>query len=219
MPDAASFPLNFTGSATPLGPDDVAHAAAAIGCEAAAVRAVLVVETGGLGGFLTDGSKRPRIRFESHLFGSATGHRWNGTHPTISTTWPDRGRSLPNGGEYARLAEAMRLDRDAAIGATSWGLFQILARNHLCCGYGEQGAFVAAMCRSESGHLDAFVGFVRANGLAPALRARDWAGFARRYNGSAYRAGGYDTRLAHAYAGANGTAEALNAAELARLAR
>ena len=48
------IPPGFVGAARPLTGDAVARAAAQLGCQVAAVRAVLVVETGGVGGFLAD---------------------------------------------------------------------------------------------------------------------------------------------------------------------
>ena len=42
--------------------------------------------------------------------------------------------------------------------------------------------------------------FIHANRLTSLLHARDWAGFARRYNGPAYAKNRYDVRLAAAHA-------------------
>ena len=56
----------------------------------------------------------------------------------------------------------------------------------------------------EDRHLQAFCAFVTARGLADALARRDWAAFARGYNGPAYAANRYDARLAQAYAAASG---------------
>lgn len=41
--------------------------------------------------------------------------------------------------------------------------------------------------------------FVRKNGLIPALNLKDFAAFARKYNGPAYAANRYDVRMAAAY--------------------
>ena len=54
--------------------------------------------------------------------------------------------------------------------------------------------------RSEKDQLEAFEGFVRANGLADELQRKDWAGFASRYNGPGYAANQYDVKMAEAYA-------------------
>jgi hypothetical protein len=67
-------------------------------------------------------------------------------------------------------------------------------------GYADAEAFVAAMVSGEAAQLDAFVGFVKKNKLDDELVRHDWAGFARGYNGPAYRANRYDEKLAAAYA-------------------
>ncbi|MFC7611726.1 N-acetylmuramidase domain-containing protein [Teichococcus aestuarii] len=199
-------PLPFAGAARPLAPADIAQAARDLGCDRAAIEAVLAVETGGLGGFLTDGSGRPAILFEAHHFSRESGGRFDASHPTLSVRSWDRSLYLGGRAEYGRLQAAVALDRAAALRATSWGLFQILGSNHRAAGFASAEAFVAAMAESEGRHLGAFIGFCRANGPARHLVVLDWASFARGYNGGAYRENRYDTRLAAAYARARAAA-------------
>jgi hypothetical protein len=52
---------------------------------------------------------------------------------------------------------------------------------------------------SEAKHLKAFLGYVKANGLAGTLKKHDWQGFAAGYNGTEYRRYNYDTRIQAAY--------------------
>ena len=67
-------------------------------------------------------------------------------------------------------------------------------------GYASVQDFVANMQHSEGRQLDAFVRFIEADpGLLQTLKARQWAGFARYYNGPAYRDGFYDVKLERAY--------------------
>lgn len=200
--------LPFSGAARPLQPSDIAAAASKLGCEPAAVTAVLTCETGGKGGFLPDGSGRPKILFEAGHFGAMTKHQWDATYPDISITGTNW--SLYKGGaaEYDRLAEAVALDRTAALSSASWGLFQIMGSNATGpggLGYQDVETFVAMMADSEANQLDAFVRFCQANGLAPALADLNWARFARGYNGPLYQQNRYDTRLATAYANAGGS--------------
>ena len=49
-------------------------------------------------------------------------------------------------------------------------------------------------------HLDAFVNFIKANKLDGTLRAKNWAAFARGYNGPGYAQNAYDKKMAEAYA-------------------
>lgn len=194
--------IPFAGAAKTLGPNDIASAAESIGCDVAALKAVLTVETEGQGGFLPDHSGRPRILFEAHLFGAATKHVHDSNHPTISTkVW---NRRLYKGGaaEYTRLAEAVKLDRKAALESASWGLFQVLGQHARHVGYVDVEQFVVAMAESEFNQLAAFLRFVVRIGADAALREHDWDTFARHYNGPSFRLNKYDTRLAAAHAAA-----------------
>jgi hypothetical protein len=84
--------------------------------------------------------------------------------------------------------------------------------NAAVCGFAHIDDFVNAMAESEGRQLDAMASFIAANGLDDALRAEDWADFARRYNGPGYAANAYDTRLAAAFARASRSVEADGAA-------
>lgn len=186
-----------------LTPADIDAAADRLHAPRENVQAVLVVETGGAGGFLPDW--RPRILFEAHLFARFTGGRFTARFPSISA--PAWDRTLYKGGarEYERLNLAAELDEAAARMAASWGLFQVLGQNFGMCGFSSVHAFVAAMKRGERAHLDAFLAFCEATGCADELARGDWAGFARIYNGPGYAANRYDVKLASAAAEARRT--------------
>ncbi|WP_207483115.1 N-acetylmuramidase family protein [Arenibaculum pallidiluteum] len=195
-------PQAFRGPGTPLADADVARAAAALGCEPAVLSAVIAVETGGRGGFLDEAPpRRPRILFEAHVFSRLTAGRWDASHPGLSRPrWGGPGTYGPAGAhQHERLAHAAALNGPAALQACSWGLFQILGENHRLCGFEDPESFARAMARDEAAQLDAFLAFVRARGLVPLLRARDWTAFARRYNGPGQAGNRYDARLAAAY--------------------
>lgn len=174
---------------------DYARAAIAIGCTVAAVKAVTLVEAP-LGGFQPDG--QPTILFERHKFSEFTGHVYDFKYPDISN------RKAGGYGLYSvqheRMGRAAALDRVAALKATSWGKFQIMGFNYGPAGFDTLQEFINAMYAGEPQQLDAFVGFIKSQGLADELRERRWADFARRYNGSAYAINQYDVKLAAAYA-------------------
>lgn len=179
-----------------LSEQDYKRAADALGCDVAAIRAVDRVESAG-SGMLQSG--QPKILFEAHIFGRLTGGKYHQSHPNISSpTW---NRKLYKGGaaEHDRLAEAVELDRNAALQSASWGRFQILGSNWRESGFPSLQAFINAMYGSESDQLDAFVEFVKRRGLADELQRHDWAGFARGYNGPGYLNNRYDTKLEQAY--------------------
>jgi hypothetical protein len=177
--------------------EDYRRAAATLGCEVAAIRAVADVESGGRTGFLPDG--RPKILFESHVFSKLTGGQHDAAHRDISTARWIR-NYVGGAGEYDRLGRAMQLDSEAALKAASWGKFQILGMNYGRAGSRTVDEFVEAQKRSEKEHLDAFVHFILSHDLSDELRDRRWADFARRYNGPRYAENRYDQKMAEAYA-------------------
>ena len=183
--------------------EDFARAAKALNVEVAAIRAVAEVEAAGAG-FIADG--RPAILYEAHVFHGET----KGTYANakdrrgVALSSPKWDRSLygaTGAAQHARYEDARALDPDAANKACSWGTFQILGQNHKACGFDTSQAFVDAMWTGgAAAHLDAFVAFVKANNLDGALRAKNWAAFARGYNGPAYAQNAYDKKMANAYA-------------------
>lgn len=187
-----------------LSESDYQRAAAALSCEVAAVKAVSQVESAGAG-FLP--SKQPKILFEAHVFSKNTHHKYDLFFPDISSRhW---NRALYRGGqrEYPRLQKAMLLDRSTALGAASWGRFQILGSNHSAAGTPSLEDFISAMFRSEGAQLDAFVAFLKSTRLDEALRQHDWATFAGGYNGPKYSERHYDLRIKEQYESFGGTAK------------
>lgn len=175
---------------------DFQRAASLLGCEVAAIRAVADVESSGLG-FLADG--QPQILFEAHVFSRLTDHVYDASNPDISSrSW---NKALYKGGvkEHARLKAACDINRDAALQSASWGEFQIMGFNWKRCGYESLQEFINAMYRSPSEHLTAFCRFMQSMGLADELQRKDWAGFARGFNGVSFASNRYDERLASAY--------------------
>lgn len=174
---------------------DLVEAAKTLGCEEKAIHAVSQVEAP-QGGFLVDG--RPTILFESHAFHTATGGKYDAAHPGISTpTWVHN--YGPGGShQYDRLAEAMALDREAALCSASWGKYQIMGENFISAGYDNVEAFVADMVHSEAYQLDAFVAFLQNTGIDKHLIAKDWSAFARGYNGPG-QVDAYASRIKEAY--------------------
>lgn len=178
-----------------LSEQDYEQAAAKLGCEVAAVKAVSEVESGKYGAFLPDGE--PVILFERHKFSKLTGRKYDQDYPDISNRKPGGYGTVS--AQHARLQKAAALDRDAALASCSWGMFQVLGLNWESLGYASLQDFVNAMYRSEGDQLDSFVRFVITNGLAKFLRTKNWAAFAKGYNGENYKINKYDTKLAAAY--------------------
>lgn len=205
MPSAASIAdafarvraAGFLGRAIRLSDLDLPAAGHLIGVGEDELHAVLDVETAD-GGF--DPHNRPEILFEPHvlysnLAGAARAHAvglgiaypaWNhGAYPADSYQW---------------LMQALAIGETAALEACSWGLGQILGENLVAAGYDSPHQMVVAFIEGgESAQLQAMVRFIKADHLDDELRAHNWAGFTRGYNGSSYAKHGYHTKLAAAF--------------------
>lgn len=180
----------FSGPGKPINESDFSNACERLAVKPAALWAVLAVETKGFG-FFPD--RRPKILFERHIFANRTGHAFSVTHPEISGP---PGGYLGGAAEYGRLANAMALNRAAALESASWGLGQVMGFNAPTAGYASAERMVAAFVNDEGKQLAAMVDFVLANAkMAAALQNQDWAHFAFSYNGASYQKNQYDTKL------------------------
>jgi hypothetical protein len=155
--------------------------------------AVIAVETPGCG-FLPD--RRPQLLYERHIFHRLTRGRFD--DGDISDPQPG-GYGRRGAHQYVRLARAIDLDRNAALQSASWGLGQVLGRNFAMAGFADVESFVRAMIDSEDAQLAAIGAFITSADLAGALRAHDWAAFARGYNGPAFAKNRYDAKLEEAH--------------------
>jgi len=179
--------------------DDIIKAAQMLGVDTATVKSVYKVESNGKG-FQGD---RPKILFEGHIFWRQL--KKHGINPTEHQSgnedvlYPKWSRKYYGGNQYTRLEKAQKINNDAALESASWGLFQIMGFHWKSLGYASAQEFVDKMYENEGEQLLAFVKFIEVNHLTRYLKVRDWAGFARRYNGPSYKTNRYDTKLARAY--------------------
>lgn len=172
-------------------------AADALGVNVACVKAVVKVESRG-SGFLASGE--PVILFERHWMYKLL--KQKGINPPLSDVCdPKAGGYLGGAREHERLAKAVKIDRECALQSASWGLFQIMGFHWKSLGYASVQAFINDQYTSEGKQLSTFVKFIKINpSMLAALKARDWAKFARLYNGPEYAKNKYDSKLAEAYA-------------------
>lgn len=188
----------FVGKATPLADIDLPRIGHTIGVGEDEIHAVIDVEASG-GGF--DAKKRPKMLFEPHVFyRNLTGvERTHAVSAGLAyAAW--KPGAYPSD-SYPRLSAAMAINETAALKAASWGLGQILGENFVAAGYDSPQQMVLAFVEGgESEHLAAMVRFIVHNKLDDELRAHNWAGFARGYNGAGYAKNGYHTKLAARYA-------------------
>jgi hypothetical protein len=174
---------------------DYINAANLLNCKIAAIKAVCEVEAP-KGGFHISG--HPTLLFERHIFSRYTKNKFDKSHPLLSN--PSAGGYGTTGqNQEDKLAQAMLLDKTAAIYACSWGKFQIMGFNFAIAGFKTLSEFVTAMKESEGKQLLGFTNFVINSRLNDELQRLDWAGFAKGYNGKNYSINKYDVKLATAY--------------------
>lgn len=176
--------------------DDFRIVADELGVEVAAIKAVVKIEAGAkLQGFWAPGV--PVANYVQSLFNKykakTKGHK-------------DKDAKVPSGlsgyalKEWTALTNARKINADAANMGTYWGMFQIGGFNYKLCGCETVEEMVEKVCRSEFSQLEMFAVFIRNSGMLDALRKKDWAAFARKYNGPSYAKRGYHTRMAKEYA-------------------
>jgi hypothetical protein len=185
----------FMGLASPLSSQGFNKAASNANTDPITLWAVVSVETSGKG-FLPD--RRPQILFERHIFSKQTSRRYDMSNPEISAASPG-GYGRQGSNQYARLAKAMVADRRAALESASWGLGQIMGFNAALAGYQDVEDMVVAMMRSEDDQILAMTTFLRSTKIHKTLELRDWAAFARAYNGPTFAKNRYDAKLADAH--------------------
>ncbi len=184
--------------------------------------AVTAVESGGTA--FVDG--RMVVRFENHIFFE----RWGKANPAVfadhfryaaDARWKGhefRARSADawksfhgkQAGEWEVFTFAQTLDRAAARMSISMGLPQVMGFNFAALGFKSVDAMFDAFGDAASGEraqvmgmFDFIKGVKTTSAMLDALRARDWSGFAKRYNGSG-QAEVYGGRLKAAYLAAKG---------------
>lgn len=189
------------GPDTQICPQDISRGARELSVPEAAIRAVWQVEAAGAG--FQDGM--PKVLPEPHRFSKLTGGRYDASHPRLSYPKWDRSKyPRTQSARYEQLADMVALDCDAGLKAASYGAFQILGENHAACGYPTPWAMVYDTSLTEGRQLDGFICLIRTKRLDGPLRVGDWATFASKYNGPAYRENRYDLRLAQAFVSLGG---------------
>ena len=122
-----------------------------------------------------------------------------------SSNWPNlvnrnAGDYMGGTSENYRLKLAKHIHPQAAQESCSYGLFQIMGYHWQNLGYKSIEQFVSCMEESEGQQLQAFRRFIQTDAhLHRTLKKCDWAEFAKRYNGKAYKKNKYDTKLATAF--------------------
>lgn len=158
--------------------------------EPALLKSVAIVECGlDLNGFLID--SKPKILFEGHIFYNellkvlpkASVVRISRSHPSICYESWTKQFYLGGMDEYDRYNEAVKVNPECAMLATSWGFPQIMGFNYQYCGCSTVTEFVEKMRESEEAQMELWYHFLYNHKLIPILKEQDWETFTRKYNG------------------------------------
>ena len=183
----------------------IAEIARENGIHPAALLAVKLVESGTRSGFLSSG--RPQILFEGHVFYKylkANVKSLNMTqlcaqYPNIVYPKWDKSKYLWGEKEWTRLEKAREINVKYANYAASWGMFQVMGFNDKRCGCQSVNEFVKCMSSSQEQQLMLTLNFLKSSGLIEPLKNRQWATFAKGYNGAGYAQNKYHLKLQAAY--------------------
>jgi len=186
--------MDFQGAGAPATREGILTVLDTLNIKLPQLLAVVTVETSGCGCFA---DRRPTILFERHIFSKQTGGKFDAKHPGISNRIP--GGYSNGAAEYNRLANAVQLDRAAALKSASWGLGQVMGFNFNSAGYDSVETMVQKNMQSEDEQLLAMAKFLKASSLDRPLAAQDWTSFARGYNGPSFARNLYDSKLAAAF--------------------
>ena len=193
--------MNFKGEAIAMRADDIPATANDLGLESATLRAVLTVETGGSG---FDKEGRPKALFERHYFYKLLKDKPDELQRAVEAgvAYPKWGeKPYPKGSDavYAEIATACEINLDYALRSVSWGLGQIMGNNYKLAGCSSAQQMVEEAMASEVNQLKHMANFIKSANLLDELQRKDWAGFAKGYNGPQYAVNKYDEKLEAAY--------------------
>lgn len=178
--------------------DELSLLACKFGLTLALVQTVYDVETNG-SGFLSNGN--PKILFERHKFSLFTKGVYDATHPDISNK-KSGGYSGTGLGEWARFDKAKRLNKNAAIMASSWGAGQVMGYHYDILGFTTPQDFVNQNWKGEYEQFEIMLRYITLpdnKSMLTALKNKQWVTFAKLYNGPKYAENDYHTKLSEAY--------------------
>lgn len=173
-----------------------------LGVEHAALLAVIEIESAGRTHAVVNGRAEPLIHWEGHYFDRRLSGKAREEARTARLAHPNAGAIKNPASQEARwrmLTRAAEINAQAAFESASYGVGQVMGAHWQWLGYDSVTTLVNVARRDVAGQVELMVRYIQKAGLAGALQRRDWAAFARGYNGPAYAKHGYHTKLAAAY--------------------
>jgi hypothetical protein len=174
--------------------NQIAELAEKNGYAYAALRAIIEVESGGIGFSLVTG--KIIIQFEPLWF-KREHQDWKNI--TAGHTWENNGVS-DQAHEWQAFNDAYGIDQDAAMKATSIGMMQVMGFHYKELGFETVGDMWQYAKQSEANQVDIAIRFIQSiPNLDKALKNKDWPTVAFYYNGSGYKKFNYAHRLIAAF--------------------
>lgn len=170
--------------------------------EPAALLAVAEVESAGAATWNVRGKSLPAIRFEGHYFYRLLKGKQRASAVAAGLAKPKAGavkNPTSYSARYALLDRAVAINEAVAYESTSWGLGQVMGAHWKKLGFASAAALVAMAKSGVAGQVEIMARFIEKFGLKDELRSKNWAAFAKQYNGPAYLKNRYDTKMAAAY--------------------
>lgn len=202
-------------------PNEVATAIAPKAAEfkvpEAHLKAVVEVESNGKIFAVIDGTRRPMILFEQHIFYRRLSAAAQAEAVQLGLASKRANKRLYGKTQAERWAqieagEALlkrhKLPAGAARESASYGVGQVMGYHWKSLGYASLAQFLKTVESGVEGQVDAMMRYIVVNNLDDEIREGRWAAFARGYNGKAYRKNRYDTKLEEAAAAYGGTVAA-----------
>lgn len=180
----------------------IAGIAKSRGLSPEALAAVVEVESNGVAFAKIDGRDVPLIRIEGHYFDRLVPSKKQKQARDAGLASPKAGavkNPKSQRDRYQILQRMCDIDRDAAIMSCSWGVGQVMGVHWSKLGFSSASDFRMFVMSSLKNQIEVMVRFIEYSGLLDELKRQDWAGFARVYNGPAYKKNAYDTKMAKAY--------------------
>ena len=170
--------------------------------EPEALMAIVEVESNGKLGAKVNGRMEPLIRFEGHYFYRLLSNSKRNQAVVRGLAHSRAGRiknPLRQVSRWKLLKRASEIDRPAALSSCSWGAGQVMGSHWRWLGYASIDALVVEARDGAGGQIRLMMRYIKKARLLDKLQNHDWAGFARAYNGPAYRKYKYDTKMRSAY--------------------
>jgi len=182
--------------------DEISQIALDHDVEPAALMAVVEVESNGKLGAKIKGRFEPIIRFEGHYFYKLLTNTKrnvaivNGLASSKAGVIQNPFRQVAR---WRLLKRAENIDRSAALASCSWGVGQVMGAHWHWLGYASIDALVSEVRAGVDGQVKLMMRYIIKARLINRLKNHDWSGFARAYNGPAYKRYKYHLKMQKAY--------------------